>query len=478
MKKPITLLMSTLLVFTITGCSSNKKVDGTSLYKQSIKYENTSISFYRYTPNNFEFKGADTPLLIVLSDIALDSKDANSLLNKGFKDIADSEKANLVILEPNTTWSEKDLVKVQGVMANTTEVWLTGVDYSKGIDSKGIFYSSHFRKYIFSIGDANLFVKNNLDTDTADYDVTEWGSKVGGFGAGFSYLNSNFTKDDVISGFDSIKNQTRIYLDDGVSYLDEFSYFDKEMSVENKSFKASNGQNVEYTIYNKNESEEKVPLVVAFHGRGTHPNTYMQQTKWPNVAKDNNFEVMSITGPYDLFKSKDVNSTLTKITHETIMDYANNNNIDTNNIFLTGFSMGAYRTLALGANYTSYYKAIAPCDFVTAKKIEFKESIPAFILFGTNDFYNNIPSKNDWCGPMLSNLASVNGTSYTCDKQINNTWGYNFTNTKEIVPDNDKWTLKINTLNEKTIFAEVTNMSHNVLPEATNEIWEFFKDNM
>ena len=104
---------------------------------QTVTYEDVTAEIFRYTPEDFEFRGNNTPLLFVLSDTTFTAETAAQMLNtKGFKTIADEESCSVLFVSPKNgeSWTEDDYKALQILAGNATDDFYIGTDYSAGID--------------------------------------------------------------------------------------------------------------------------------------------------------------------------------------------------------------------------------------------------------------------------------------------------------------------------------------------------------
>lgn len=489
MKKLIGLFLVILTITALTGCGTKGTGDG--VIAQTFSYDGVKASAFRYTPIDFQFRGNNTPVLIVMSDRAFTKETAEACLNEyGFREIADKESCSVIFANPGSggTWTDADYPLLQLISASASDTWYPKVDYSSGKNrTRGMYCAGRFRHYYFAEGSAIEFVRNNLDREGATYPMPEWGARdAGGFGAGFVYAENGFTQETVRAGFEDVRHTNRIYLNEGESFLTDYYYWEEYGITETvKSFESKHFGTIEYYEYapknvDVNSTTEQYPLVVIFHGAGMHPQAYAQNSAWPIVAAEQGFIVVSIAGPYKSDRSSKITDKMTADTHDLIYDYISNHAVDPSRVYATGFSMGGARSMALAGAYPQTFAAIAPCDPVLDMLGTPSDwVVPTFFLGGQYDFYNIFPTQNDWCGPMLEKLAACNGFSYHCDKEIGGLWGCEFDKDTEYVAEGQLATLNVHDKLSAdgvcyTKFCDVTHMSHNVLPYASSLIWEFF----
>lgn len=490
-KKSLCLLTAVCLLCVLFSGTVLAAPEAPGVVTHVLAYGDIAVPVFRYTPADFNFRGNNTPVLVVLKDTAFTEESANAYLNeKGFRDIADKESCSVIFASPcfGANWSDSDFAVAQLISAFASDTWYPGVDYSSGIANPyGMYCSGRFRHYYFAEGSAIDFVKKNLDVEGATYPMPEWGvNDAGGFGAGFVYAEDGFTAENVAAGFDGVCRTNRIYLNEGESFLTDYYYWDEYGITETvKSFDSEHFGKIEYYEYvpeglDVDSATDKYPLVVIFHGAGMHPQAYAQNSAWPIVAAKNGFIVLSVSGPYLPDGSSTITEEMTADTYALITDYIDNHAVDASRVYATGFSMGAARSMALGGKYTETFAAIAPCDPVLDMLDAPSQALPTFFLGGQYDFYGIFPAENDWCGPMLEKLAAANGCSYSYNAEIENRWGSTFDAEEEYTPDGQLATMYVHSLlsedgNCYTKFCDVSHMSHNVLPYASTVIWDFLK---
>lgn len=488
-KRLISLVLVVLAVIALFGCAS--KGTGSGVAAQTLSYNGVKAKIFRYTPSDFEFRGNNTPVLIVLSDGAFTKETADACLNgNGFREIADKESCSVIFVNPgfDGKWTDEDYPVLQLVSSFASDTWYPNTNYASGMNkSHGMYCAGRFRHYYFAEGSAVDFAKANLDREGATYPMPEWGARdAGGFGAGFIYAESGFTAENVQTGFEDVCHTNRIYLNEGESFLTEYVYWEEYGITETvKSYDSKHFGTIEYYEYapegvDVNSASEKYPLVAIFHGAGMHPQAYAQNSAWPLLAAEHGFIVISVAGPYKANKSSKITDQMTADTHDLICDYIANHAVDASRVYATGFSMGGARSMALGSAYPETFAAIAPCDpvldmFGTAPELK----MPTFFLGGQYDFYNIFPTQNDWCGPMIEKLAQCNGFAYHCDKSIEGLWGCSFDRDTAYVAKGQLATVNVHEIlsedgNCYTKLCDVSHMSHNVLPYASTLIWEFF----
>lgn len=152
-------------------------------------------------------------------------------------------------------------------------------------------------------------------------------------------------------------------------------------------YETIDGWNREWYVYVpesvKNESDKKVPLVIALHGYTCNGEIYIGNSGWTQVADKYGFVTVFPTALYahvnmpeqglmpeyavfpawNIFQEKDRPDELAFFNHmidKTIESYP----IDTKRIFASGHSWGSLMTQMLGLGMTDRLCAIAPCSGV------------------------------------------------------------------------------------------------------------------
>lgn len=480
MKIAVILLALAALLFCLFGCGQ----DASPVKSRTVKQHGKKVTVLSYTPSDLDFRGSHTPLILFLSDAVFTKESAlQAIIANGLKALADRESCTVIFLSPadGKAWSSADYTRLQTVAGSTKDSWFPGDASGDGF-SGGLFLSSHFRIYVFAEGSAADFVKKTLDVPGADFLITEYGMNCGGFAAGYVYASDGFTESSVTAGWASVKGRTRMFTDKDTSLacicLD---YADLGITVVKSFYTAASGRVIEYYAYTPASvaSDAVTPLVVLFHGRGMHPDAYAYQSAWPAAAAAHGFRIISVAGPYDKKFSTEIDDGITADTHELITAYVQSNPVDPSRVYATGFSMGAFRVLDLGAKYPGTFAAIAPCDPVRGG-ITFTAPLPVFLFGGAIDNYGIFPTENDWCGPLVKSMAEANGITVAFDASAGNLWGIRFVNETDVTDADTGLVIHLRSLGNsdstpRIILAEAENMGHTVLPAMAEIIWSFFE---
>lgn len=140
-----------------------------------------------------------------------------------------------------------------------------------------------------------------------------------------------------------------------------------------------------YVYIPKRKKDEKLPLVVTFHGRGGSATDVVHGSGWDRVAYKERFIVVS--PQYDGYKnSYDITDDLIEVVKYAIKNY----NVDETRVYASGFSMGGAASVALARDYPGIFAAIAPMgwmfDMPDKNDVYKNYDMPFLIIQGTNEF--------------------------------------------------------------------------------------------
>lgn len=195
----------------------------------------------------------------------------------------------------------------------------------------------------------------------------------------------------------------------------------EEMGVEFKSFTDSQGKDREYMFYipaSCRDSEEKLPLVIAYHGAGNSMRNHFENTLWYRIADEEGIILVfpeatlgtalgcseenpiartpmwqpddSETRPEDAAFARDLLDLLEQECSQ----------IDTSRIYCTGHSAGCMMTSYLGSTEVSdRFAAVGGTsgglmDTVEESELS-KQTVPAFLTMGEYDLWTYDLSKED-----------------------------------------------------------------------------------
>lgn len=486
--RKITKLLALLLIVSLLAsmlATVGFAQESEAVVEQKLTTENASYSFYRYTPADFDFRGNNTPLIYVLGDKPYTEESANAALNDlGFRRIADEESCTVLFVSPSngTAWSEEDYAMMQTLAGNATDNYYYGTDYSTGVSEEGKFYAGRFRHYIFAEGSGATFAKKYLDVDGACYYMPEWYSWCDAFGAGYVYADNGLNTKTVTEGWESVRHTNRMFINNRVTFLTPYYYWDEmgiTETVESFQTKYEEIGELEYYMYvpesvKLDSRTAAYPLVFVLHGTGMHPAAIAQNTAWPKLAKEENLIVVSVNGLYNT--ENDANA-MADLIDALEAKYP----IDTSRVYCTGFSKGARLSYDLGTAYAEKVAGIGLYEPVTDHMVpnEPKYTLPVYALMGQDDFYHIFPSDNETASAIFDALGKVNGFSYEYDEKIGGRWGKEFSLTNTIVLKDERAVLNENYIQSEadgkvyTRLVDVQNVSHNVLPGSSREMWNF-----
>ena len=97
-----------------------------------------------------------------------------------------------------------------------------------------------------------------------------------------------------------------------------------------------------------------IPLVMIFHGGGSHAEYYAWATEWPLIGKEKGFMVVSVNKHVDRSSDEIVELLQVLETRYPI--------IDKTRIYATGFSMGGVKSWNIGMRHSDLFAGVIPCD--------------------------------------------------------------------------------------------------------------------
>lgn len=452
---------------------------------QTVTYEDVTAEIFRYTPEDFEFRGNNTPLLFVLSDTTFTAETAAQMLNtKGFKTIADEESCSVLFVSPKNgeSWTEDDYKALQILAGNATDDFYIGTDYSAGIDENGYFYAGRWRHYIFAEGSAVEFAQTMLEAEDAGYFMPQWSGWVDGFGAGFVYAKDGFTVENVAAGWQTVRHTTRLYNNNNTTFLAPYYYWEEEgitETAESIKLDYEDIPELPYYLYvpdtvDLDSTTEKYPLVLAFHGNALHPQAHIQNTRWPLVAKENKFVVVAVNGLYGTTSNADA---IADLVDYMIENYA----IDATRVYSTGYSKGTMETLNFAQSYTEKLAGIGLFEpvFGLFPIYQPTTTLPVYAIIGQDEFFPVFPSHTEKAAESLNAIGKVNGFTYTYDEKIGGYWGYRFDLTESLRLPEERGVMHIHSIISKddgvvyTKLVDAYQLGHNVLPSSAWEMWDF-----
>jgi poly(3-hydroxybutyrate) depolymerase len=247
---------------------------------------------------------------------------------------------------------------------------------------------------------------------------------------------------------------------------------------------------INYVTYYSDElnvaaTKKTVPLVVTFHGGGNTAKYQAMALEWPEIAKANNFILVSVDLHYPNHTPTEIVALINALKKEYPC-------INPSRIYATGFSMGSDKTWKLFEQYPEVFAGVAPMhgSFAPAENGNAKTLVPTFFVAGEISPLVELPNnvKDEKTGVIgndintrLSYLFKVNNikTPYTFQQGINK-WGiapklsYAITDTKTFKNS----VLTVNLYQSKdghyyTALANSSNQSHELFARNAWAAWDF-----
>lgn len=162
----------------------------------------------------------------------------------------------------------------------------------------------------------------------------------------------------------------------------------------------------QFTLYasSKITPDEKVPLLLNFHGSGMTAIEHMLYTKTNELAENKGFIVVypqGITNDWNVGFEQDYNTGTADVEFIKILieKLVKNYPIDSSKIYATGLSRGGFFVQRLVVELPGQLKGFvsvgAPMPSEVKKRITTSEAIKAMYVHGTQDQIVNINGKND-----------------------------------------------------------------------------------
>lgn len=504
MKRALPILLSLALTASLSTAALAEEHPSSLVVEAQIAYPvvkdaetppDKQATYFRYTPEDFKFRGNSTPVIFVLGDGVWTAETAADALTRGgFDQMAQEESGHIVFvsLSNGASWTEEDYAVMQALATNVTDDYTYTLEqagtYDAGVTEDGIMYAGRFRSYTFAEGNAQAFVKTYLDTPDSTYWVQQWNNVVDGFSAAYHYADQ-FDRSDNLSAWQDMRRINRISMMDGVTYLDKYYvYSDYGIRESIETFTTSKGNTMEYYQYipkgvDVNSKTAKYPLVLVSHGGGQHPEGYVQLTNWPIVADQENFIVVAINA-HDLVDTSEV--------LELVDFMIDQRAVDASRVYATGYSMGGVKSWTLGFERPDRFAAIAPTEAIPGgvKNPDLlpdpDRTIPTFFVGGEKEFHNVFPVNNEKAITTIQQLAKANGFEYNgvYDESLGKYYGMETDKTYTYCPrparSDDEAVMTIHELksadgNVYTILTSVSEMGHSAYPDSAQRMWAFFR---
>jgi poly(3-hydroxybutyrate) depolymerase len=252
------------------------------------------------------------------------------------------------------------------------------------------------------------------------------------------------------------------------------------------------GDGYKYTYFTwapSKKSDAKRPLIMLFHG-GDNSALYIAQTSdWLHVAQKNGLVVVSVqhSGVTDEAGAEIPAATATDI--KALLDYLLADaslNIDPTRVFASGFSMGSLMTTSLAKQYPASFAGFGPCNPAGAMDTNGVVA-PVFAVGGLTDPLAKPSSKRSY-GPDNVKLSLTNNGGAP-DPAVDTknlktfkdqNWGYAPDSSEEISRYGGNNVYAVNSYKSAdgivyTVYATVTNLSHETIGATSWLQWDFFK---
>jgi len=181
-------------------------------------------------------------------------------------------------------------------------------------------------------------------------------------------------------------------------------------------------------VYAPTDIETNRPLMISMHGMNQDIAFQQNQTKWEQVAKDNNFVVVypgGINNSWDISGTRDIEFVLA-----IIEEMSKRYDIDRERVYLSGFSMGGMFTYHAATKIADKIAAFAPVSgyLMGGPNTKSSRPIPIIHTHGTTDDVvaysgvstclnawikrNGCPTTAQVTQPYPADKSSSNGTKY------------------------------------------------------------------
>lgn len=179
------------------------------------------------------------------------------------------------------------------------------------------------------------------------------------------------------------------------------------------------------TYCRKDLKEEKLPLVLCFHGGGDSAMCMVTLAQWHKVLAENQFLLVSI--------ENHMNSTATEVM-ELLAHLKERYNIDETRMYSTGFSMGGCKSWDLFQEYPQVFAAVAPMDATfevgtnvfaqPSLKVNQDTILPVFYVGGEDSPLPELPFQAEKCAERMAYTMKVNRalTQYDVKFGEKDTW--------------------------------------------------------
>ena len=244
--------------------------------------------------------------------------------------------------------------------------------------------------------------------------------------------------------------------------------------------------------YNKRimEKQEKLPLLMCFHGGGDSAMCMVALSEWYLVANQYDFLLVSI--------ENHMNSTATEAIE--LLEYLKEKYpVDTTGIYATGFSMGGCKTWDMFQEYPLAFAAVAPMDATfdvglnvygqpAPKEINKDTVLPVFYAGGEDTPLPELPFQEVKCLNRMKYVLEVNqavtqnhAEFETQDKWENPIWGINGNMICKAKDDVTGSILTMQMFQSKngccySVFASASKQSHEMRHLNCENAWKFMRE--
>jgi poly(3-hydroxybutyrate) depolymerase len=273
-------------------------------------------------------------LFVLLNDT--NPQTLNTLFaEQGWGEFADSHDILLFFLPPGgDLWQEKDLALLDHLYSAIPNWWyggysiLTAQRYVVGIGSGAALAEKFCKAHAHQLAAAVLVEPGAEKENSSTEDP-------------LPLLRLSFEKDPSLSKLWSFLGR---YLRYKINNEKGVSAVARRMDHLTKEVQETGGIVREWYVFApENAGNEKLPLVMVFHGITSNGKSYLEQTQWDVLARRYKFVVVAPTGfqnRWNASGSPDYPDDVAFVSH-LIEDTAVKYTIDRSRIYISGFSMGA-----------------------------------------------------------------------------------------------------------------------------------------
>lgn len=243
-----------------------------------------------------------------------------------------------------------------------------------------------------------------------------------------------------------------------------------------------------FAFYNEGLYEqEKVPLVLGFHGGGDSCFFFSMMAGWAKIAHRHGFLLVTV--------ENHLNSTATEMV-EFVEKLKLKYPIDENRIYATGFSMGGIKTWDIIQEYPKLIAAAAPMDATVDigenvyfrkidKEVNTSIPVPIFYAGGEETPLPELPFQAQKCLNRMKYTLELNNctaeykvTLEDKDNWVNKIWGIDGDETEKSYDESRDATLTMQKFFSKdgicrTIFASISGQGHDCREHTCEHAWQF-----